>query len=89
MAHHKSAKKRIRTDAKRRDRNKQYLSKVRTAIKNFRLIAGAEAQDREKIAVSFRTVQSLLARAVRKKSISKNTAARKTKRLYLLTRPGH
>lgn len=88
MAHHKSAKKRIRTDTKRRARNKQYLSKVRTAIKNFRIIAGAETQSKEKITVAFRTVQSLLARASRRKIMPKNTASRKTKRLYLLTRPG-
>lgn len=87
MAHHKSAKKRIKTDAKRQARNKQYLSRVRTAIKQFRVAVSESAAGKvnaEQLTTSFRSVQSLLARAYRKKIITKNAASRKTKRLYLL-----
>ena len=36
MAHHKSAKKRIRQDAKKRVRNRYYKKSTRTAIKKLR-----------------------------------------------------
>lgn len=89
MAHHKSAKKRIKTNIKRQARNKQFLSRVRSAIKQFR-VAVADCTSgkvsNEQLLTAFRSVQSLLARAHRKKIIAKNTASRKTKRLYLLLR---
>lgn len=84
MAHHKSAKKRIKTNYKRQLRNKQYLSRVRTAVKDFRLATADKNIDQEKLQAVFSTAQSLLARAWRRKIIAKNTAARKTKRLHLL-----
>ena len=87
MAHHKSAKKRIKTNAKRQARNKQFLSRVRTAIKNFRIAISectAGKVSNEQLLAAFRSVQSLLARAQRKKIITKNAASRKTKRLYSL-----
>ena len=84
MAHHKSAKKRIKTNLKRQLRNKQYLSRVRTAVKNFRTACATKNVDQEKLQTMFRTAQALLARAWRKKILPKNTVARKTKRLHLL-----
>ena len=87
MAHHKSAKKRIKTNVKRQARNKQFLSRVRTAIKQFRMAVAdctTGKVSKEQLSTAFRSVQSLLARAYRKKIIAKNTASRKTKRLYLL-----
>ncbi|MFK7774575.1 MAG: 30S ribosomal protein S20, partial [Saprospiraceae bacterium] len=36
MAHHKSAKKRIRQDAKKRIQNRYYKKSARTNIKNLR-----------------------------------------------------
>ena len=87
MAHHKSAKKRIKTNAKRQARNKQFLSRVRSAIKQFRVAVvdcTAGKINNDQLLATFRSVQSLLARACRKKIIAKNTASRKTKRLYLL-----
>ena len=84
MAHHKSAKKRIKTNLKRQLRNKQYLSQVRTAVKNFRQAAADKDSEGERLSAMFRTAQSLLARAWRKKIMPKNSAARKTKRLHLL-----
>jgi len=38
MAHHKSSKKRIRQEAKRRLRNRYYKKTARTAIKKLRLL---------------------------------------------------
>ncbi|MDE3269799.1 MAG: 30S ribosomal protein S20 [Pseudomonadota bacterium] len=96
MAHHKSAKKRIKVSLKKRARNKQYLSKVRTAVKKFRLLvseAGANSSAatgdspdavKSQILAKFRSVQSLLARAHSKGIVHRNTAARKTKRLHAL-----
>lgn len=87
MAHHKSAKKRIKTNAKRQARNKQFLSQVRSAIKKFRVTVSdctAGKVSKDQLLAAFRSVQSLLARACRKKIITKNAAARKTKRLYSL-----
>ncbi len=84
MAHHKSAKKRIKTDHQRQLRNKQYLSRVRTAVKNFRTAASAADIDQDQLQSVFRTAQSLLARAWRKNILPKNTVARRTKRLHLL-----
>lgn len=86
MAHHKSAKKRIKVSLKKKARNKQYLSKMRTAIKKFRLLVGeaTESSEQGQLQDNFRTVQSLLARAHSKGIIHHNTAARKTKRLRSL-----
>jgi small subunit ribosomal protein S20 len=45
MAHHKSAKKRIRQDAKKRLQNRYYKKTTRTAIKNLReMTEKAEAE---------------------------------------------
>lgn len=45
MAHHKSAKKRIRQDAKKRLQNRFYKKTTRTAIKNLReMTEKAEAE---------------------------------------------
>ena len=45
MAHHKSAKKRIRQDAKKRLHNRYYKKTTRTAIKNLReMTEKAEAE---------------------------------------------
>ena len=41
MAHHKSAKKRIRTNARKHERNQAALSKVRTLVKK---VHGAETK---------------------------------------------
>ncbi|NJL74067.1 MAG: 30S ribosomal protein S20 [Saprospiraceae bacterium] len=42
MAHHKSAKKRIRQDAKKRLQNRYYKKSARTAIKKLRSITEKE-----------------------------------------------
>ena len=88
MAHHKSAKKRIRTDLKKRERNKWHLSRVRTAIKTFRKSlnkAGSSSGDSlDDLSKKFREVQSLLAKSCTKGVLHRNNGSRKIKRLHLL-----
>lgn len=86
MAHHKSAKKRIRSDKRKNMRNKQYLASVRTQVKKFRL-ALAEFQNSGKDVATVQTelnkAQSLLGKACAKGMLHKNTAKRYTSRLAL------
>ena len=72
MAHHKSAKKRVRSTKKRAERNKAALSKVKTLMKNvLGLEDAAKAQESLKEAVSF------LDKSASKGRMHKNTVARK------------
>jgi small subunit ribosomal protein S20 len=72
MAHHKSAKKRIRTNERKRVRNQAAMSKVKTLIKNvFTAENKADAEKNLKEAISF------IDKSVGKGRIHKNTAARK------------
>ena len=85
MANHKSAKKRARQNIKRNERNKAYLSKVRTAVKNF-----TEAVKEGKSDLSgepFSSVQSILHKAAKKGLIKDNNASRKIKRLAKSIKP--
>ena len=79
MANSKSAKKRIRQNAKRRERNKKVRTKMRTHVKQ--LEKALEAGDLEKAEQLFPNAESQLDRAVSKGIIPKNRAARKTGRL--------
>lgn len=83
MAHHKSAKKRIRTNARRNVRNKTYLASVRTAVKKFRT-AAIEGKDKEVAEKSFKEAQSLLASAAGKGIMHRNTVSRRISRLNAL-----
>ena len=80
MAHHKSAKKRIRSDAVKRDRNRAYLSSVRTAVKSFRKAAesGEKGESVEKL---FKVAQKALSKAASKGILHENNASRKVSRL--------
>ena len=80
MAHHKSAKKRIRSDAVKRDRNRAYLSSVRTAVKSFRKAAEA-GEKGESVDNLFRLAQKALNKAATKGILHKNNASRKVARL--------
>lgn len=72
MANHKSAKKRIRTNDRKRVRNKASLSKVKTLVKNvFDSEEQAKGTENLKVAISF------LDRTVCKGRMPKNTASRK------------
>ena len=79
MANHASAKKRIRTNARRNEINTSRTSRLRTFIKKVEVaITGGDAKTAE---AAFKVVQPEILRGVSKKVISKNTAARKLSRL--------
>lgn len=85
MAHHKSAKKRIRSDERKRVFNKTYLSSVRTAIKKLEA-ACEKKENKESVANLFVSAQGYLARAAKKGIMHKNTASRKISRLNALAK---
>jgi len=70
MAHHKSAKKRIRQDAKKRLANRYYKKSTRTAIKQLR-----EMEDQAKAAEFLPKVISMIDRLAKRNSWHKNKAA--------------
>ena len=76
MPNVKSAEKRMRTSAIRADRNRQFRSRMRTALKRVR-----NAENSEAGATAFREAASLLDRAARKRIIHPNKAARAKSRL--------
>jgi len=70
MAHHKSAQKRIRQDAKKRLMNRYYRKSARSAIKKLRMMKDAsEAQ------TFLPKVVSMIDRLVKKNQFHKNKAA--------------
>ena len=79
MAHHASAKKRIRQGVKRRARNRLVIATVRTHIKRFR--AAVEAGDADEAERLLPPAVSGLDRAVTKGCLHWRTAARKISRL--------
>ncbi|MFH1314037.1 MAG: 30S ribosomal protein S20 [Candidatus Eisenbacteria bacterium] len=76
MPHHKSAKKRLRQDKKRREANKAVKSAVKTAVKKVRA-----AETGEEAAKHLSSAESALDRAARKNVIHWRNAARKKSRL--------
>lgn len=72
MAHHKSAKKRVRSSKKRQERNKAALSKAKTLIK--KVYATEDAEEAQK---SLKEVVSFLDKTASKGRIHKNNVARK------------
>ena len=80
MAHHKSAKKRIRTNEKKRIKNRNYISSIRTAIKKFHTAADA-AEAPATVATLMQTAQSLLSKATTKGILHKNNVSRRIGRL--------
>jgi small subunit ribosomal protein S20 len=79
MAHHKSAKKRIRQDAVRRLRNKAYRSEARSAVKTVR--HALESNNLESAKTAYQQMVPVLDRMVSRSIIQKNTAARTKSRL--------
>ncbi len=79
MANHKSAEKRVRQNAKRKDINRNNRSKLRTSIKKLRTaVAG---HDKAGSAELLNPTISLIDKAVNKGIIHRNTAARHKSRL--------
>ena len=70
MAHHKSAKKRIRQTAKLNEANRYYQKSTRTAIRKLR-----EMTDKGKAAEFLPKVISMIDRLVKRNSWHKNKAA--------------
>ncbi|MBE3573201.1 MAG: 30S ribosomal protein S20 [Moorella humiferrea] len=81
MPNIKSAIKRVELTRKRTERNKAIKSRVKTAIKKFRLaLEQGDASTAEKLRQAIRTLD----KAVTKGVIHPNTAARKKSRLQRL-----
>ncbi len=79
MAHHKSAKKRIRHNARRALVNRARVSRIRTFVKKTELaISGG---DKDAAGAALRATQPELHRGVNKGVIHRKTAARKISRL--------
>lgn len=87
MAHHKSAKKRIKTSEKRRMYNRSIKSRVKTYTRYFRegieeAVQDAEtAKHRDESLKKLQKVTSEMHKAVTKGVFHKNTAGRKVGRL--------
>jgi small subunit ribosomal protein S20 len=79
MAHHKSAIKRARQNIKRRARNREQRSTLRTALKKYRALL--DAKDAENAQKEFSTVQKAIDRAVSKGILHANTGTRYKSRL--------
>ncbi len=79
MANHKSAIKRIRTSERRRVRNRVFISRARTEVKQARTaIAGSDlTAAREAVLTAIR----VLDKAANKGILHKNNAARRKSRL--------
>ena len=79
MAHHQSAKKRIRRNARRAVINRLRKSRIRTFVKKVELaISGG---DKDAAQTAFIAAQPELHRGVCKGVLHRNTAARKLSRL--------
>ncbi len=74
MAHHKSAKKRIRQTEKKRIRNRHVRTTLRSALKKFEQALGEQNIDELKVLAS-KTI-SIVDKAASKGVIHKNKAAR-------------
>jgi small subunit ribosomal protein S20 len=79
VANHKSAKKRIRQTAKRRENNKWKNSRVRTVVKSLRAaIMNGDKTEAQKLLPQ---VQALYGKLSKTPAMKRATAARKTSRL--------
>ncbi len=76
MAHHQSAKKRIRQDEAKRVHNKYYAKTMRNALKNLR-----EVTDKDAAAAEYPKVASMIDRLAKRNIIHKNKAANLKSRL--------
>jgi small subunit ribosomal protein S20 len=82
MPHHKSPARHLRSDARRRERNRQTKSGVRTAAKKVRT-----AKTPEEAAQAHRQFTSTVDKAVKKGIVRKGTASRMKSRLSRHTKP--
>ena len=82
MPNIQSAKKRLRQDKVKRDRNRALKSAIWTSEKKFRSLV--EAKDFEGAAEAYKTVCKRLDKAAKRNTIHKNKVNRKKSRLSLL-----
>ncbi|ADV47331.1 30S ribosomal protein S20 [Nitratifractor salsuginis] len=82
MAHHKSAKKRIKQTVKKTERNRYYRTRMKNIIRAVR--EAAEAGDKEKALEAFKIANKQLHHYVSKGFLKKQTASRKVSRLHKL-----
>ena len=75
MANHKSAKKRSLQNKVKNAVNSQYLTKIRTNLNNFS--SSLNNKNSEEIQNSFKAVNSILAKAVKKGLLKKQYMSRK------------
>jgi small subunit ribosomal protein S20 len=79
MAHHQSAKKRIRTNARRAEVNTSRVSRIRTFLKRVETAIGSG--DKAAAQAEFKVAQPELQRGASRGVIHSNTASRKLSRL--------
>ncbi len=82
MAHHKSAKKRIKQTVKKTERNRYYRTRMKNIVKAVRV--AAESGDKEKALEAFKVANKQLHHFVSKGFLKKQTASRKVSRLHKL-----
>ncbi len=82
MAHHKSAKKRIKQTIKKTERNRYYRTRMKNIVRAVR--EAAEAGDKEKALEAFKVANKQLHHYVSKGFLKKETASRKVSRLHKL-----
>ncbi len=79
MAHHKSAKKRIRRNDRRAEVNGARMSRIRTFVKNVEL--AIESGDQGKAQEALKAAQPEMMRGVSRGVVKLNTMSRKISRL--------
>ena len=79
MAHHESAKKRIRTNARRADVNSSRTNRIRTYLK--RVEAAIASGDKATAQAEFKEAQPEMQRGTTRGVLHRNTVARKLSRL--------
>ena len=75
MAHHQSARKRIRRNERRTEINRNRVSRIRTYVRKVE--AAITAGDKAAAAEAFKRAEPELARGVTKGVLHRNTAARR------------
>jgi len=82
MAHHKSAKKRIKQTIKKTERNRYYRTRLKNIVRAVR--EAVESGDKEKATEAFKIANKQIHHFVSKGFIKKQTASRKVSRLHKL-----
>lgn len=79
MAHHASAKQRIRRNDRRTEINQRRISRIRTFVKKVE--AAIESGNRDDASLAFRAAQPEMHRGVTKGVLQRNTVDRRLSRL--------